>query len=277
MIVLAGDYDAAKTFGHGIFRVLVDLGIQGLPPLPNGTAPQPRKMLPPAYGADFGISAVKHVLKYFKGDRERALDFLMDWLTDFLSTGRAKIDKSQPFQKVMSWLWTSLTRAAIDALRKSKSYGKDNADSLSQDEESGGGQVDLPTFRDMDDTVDVLMKLPPGSLEALFKTFKGGLDRVHPDAYAYLQLLLEGELSDSEILGWKGGKPAGQPKLPSLAAKYPNGVNPGVWAPWKAKIFAFLAEALEKGYRDNPKVRETLEEVIPWKETESWDLQPLNA
>jgi len=245
MTRLAFNTDSAKSLGHGVYRVLVDIGIQGMPEV-HGKAPTPRQALPSSYGADWGQKAFRTVLKYTRSE-DAAENVCMDFLVDFLSHGKQKVDRDKTAPQVLQWVMTSLVRAAIDAgRRKNRAPGEE---SMTVEDEGGGGfsQRDVVMQTDLEGVLGTLETFSEAWLNALLEREKPALDKIHPDAYDYLTLLLESDMTDQEILGFRQGKPVGPPKTPYLRKIYPGGALPSMWSAYKKKIFQHLKKVIESG------------------------------
>lgn len=243
MVLKLASTDAAKSFGHGIYRVLVDLGIEGMPPV-RGETPKPRQSLPTSYGADWGQKAYRTILKYVHNDEE-AEAVVMDYLVEFLAKDKAKVDKTKAGPQVLQFVMTSLVRYTLDRLRAKKRRPGEVSLML---EGEDGEERERPEIRtDVENVLGTLETFSEAWLSSLLERERPALDKIHPDAYDYLVLLLDSEMSDSEILGNRNNKPVGTPKLPYLKSKFPGGVSSSFWAPYKKKIFDFLKKVIQSG------------------------------
>ncbi len=232
------------SFGTGIYIEFLKHGIAGMPPIGSVPAEQydpKHTKVPSNYGREFGTRAYKTALAMLRNPG-LVEDFLMDFYVRFRTKKSEGLKHGMSLQQAQRFVMNDL-EWQINNLLKSRGRRKETPTDQPDDDDEGGGGIQIPQAHSVEEMArryaDILVR------EIHDPKVKSELERIHPDAVRFIELMLDGK-TEVEILGRDahGTELRGGPMLKHPQTSGGAPLQPQNWKPYKAKIFDVIKKHL---------------------------------
>jgi len=193
--------------------------VQGMPPIRGGdpletaaaypTTPhglnELSKRLPQGYFARFGQDAWTFVMSRVRADHTLAEEVLSDFTLRLLSTGveAYSLREGAPLKDAKNFVLKSLKRQAVDAVNKRKRRNRREIGDHITDDEGQEAIREIAVAPDVETILDTMLdNFDSRLVERLLESpdTRRKLDRVHPQAQLYVELIKDKGITDKKFL-----------------------------------------------------------------------------